>query len=415
MSASPGPRLGLRLTSCLVVATLAALGWWGAARAQGWGAFSNPQAVTIEGDHGSAEEPFITPDGRYLLFNSSEAEPDFSLEYASRVNAQTFEYEGEILGEGVNEPSSLSGTPSLDREGDLYFVSTPRSYFETLSSIYTGHFSGGVVTGVHLVSGVSGESLGKVDFDVGVSPDGSALYVSVGQFGEDGGPTNARIVTFERDGASFTENPDSEAIMRTVDETATLNYGASVSYDGLELFFTAASPAIGRPPGIYRATRASLDQPFGNVERIAAITGFAEAPSISADGTTLYYHEEVGSEFVIETVTRAAGSPPTIKKLSPRKGSATGGTPVNITGAGFTGVTGVMFGSVSATKVTFGSATTITAVSPEETAGKVRVSVTTPNGTSAATRTDYFTFKRARKKSWLGAYRPTYFTGSGLR
>jgi hypothetical protein len=415
VSALPQQRFGLTLAPCLVVAMLGALGWCGAAYAESWGPFSNPQTVTIEGDHGSAEEPFITPDGRYLLFNSSESEPDFSLQYASRVNAQTFEYEGEILGEAVNEPDSLSGTPSLDEEGDLYFVSTPRSYFETLSSIYTGHFSEGVVTGVHLVPGVSGESLGKVDFDVAVSPDGSTLYVSVGQFGEDGGPTSARIVMFERDGASFTQNPGSEAIMRTVNETATLNYGASVSYDGLELFFTAASPAIGHSPGIYRATRASLDQPFGDVERIAAITGFAEAPSISADGTTLYYHEEVGSELVIKTVTRAAGSPPTIKKLSPRKGSVTGGTSVNITGAGFTGVTGVMFGSVSATRVTFGSATTITAVSPQETPGKVRVSVATPNGTSAATKTDYFTFKRARKKSWLGAYRPAYFAGSGLR
>jgi hypothetical protein len=299
----------LRLAFALVVVTLGVLGCCAVACAEDWGPFSNPQAVTIEGYDGSAEEPFITPDGRYLLFNSSESEPDFSLEYASRLNAQTFEYGGAILGEAVNEPGSLSGTPSLDQDGNLYFVSSPRSYFETLSTIYTGHFSEGVVTGVHLLAGVSGESLGKVDFDVGVSPDGSTLYVSVGQFGEGGGPTSARIVMFEREGDGFVADPESQSVMHAVNETATLNYGADLSYDGLELFFTAASPAIGRSPGIYRATRASVSQPFGNVERIAAITGFAEAPSISADGTTLYYHQEAGGEFAIMTVTRAATGP----------------------------------------------------------------------------------------------------------
>ncbi len=40
------------------------------------------------------------------------------------------------------------------------------------------------------------------------------------------------------------------------------------------------------------------------MQRVAAITGFAEAPSISADGTILYYHLLVGEQFDIERVTR---------------------------------------------------------------------------------------------------------------
>ena len=36
-----------------------------AASATTWSAFSNPQPVTIAGYPGSAEEPFISPDGRY--------------------------------------------------------------------------------------------------------------------------------------------------------------------------------------------------------------------------------------------------------------------------------------------------------------------------------------------------------------
>jgi hypothetical protein len=94
--------------------------------------FGEPQQVSISGYSGSAMEPSITPDGQYLLFNTSNVAPSIPrLEFARRVDALTFTYGGEILGAGVNEEGALSGTPSTDREGNLYFVST-RSYFENL-------------------------------------------------------------------------------------------------------------------------------------------------------------------------------------------------------------------------------------------------------------------------------------------
>ena len=86
------------------------------------------------------------------------------------------------------------------------------------------------------------------------------------------------------------------------------------------------------------------------------------------------------------------GPAPSIKKLSPKRGLAAGGTPVTITGASFTGVTAVSFGSGNALSFTVNSATSITAVSPAGTAGLVEVTVTTPNGPSAASTKDHFTF-----------------------
>jgi hypothetical protein len=56
----------------------------------GYGAFTDPQPVTIEGYSGDAMEPFISRDGRYLLFNTSNNAPDTALQYATRVNDQTF-------------------------------------------------------------------------------------------------------------------------------------------------------------------------------------------------------------------------------------------------------------------------------------------------------------------------------------
>jgi hypothetical protein len=381
-----------RRACALAAALLAILCCAGVGRAAGYGVFADPQPVTIEGYPASAEEPFITPNGAYLLFNSSEATPTFGLELAKRVDAQTFEYQGEIQGENVNEPEFLSGTPSLDDEGDLYFISN-RSYAQTLSTVYAGDFSDGTVTGVHLVPGVSGEAPGNVDFDVDASPDGSTLYVSVGQFGVDGGPTSSSIVSYERAGAGFVRDPKSAKILRAVNQVGTLDYAADPSSDGLELFFTAATPALGRAPEIYRATRAKTSKPFGGVEPITAITGFAEAPSISQDGTTLYYHQLIGSEFKIETVTRSAGAP-TVTQVSPNRATAGAETPVTITGTGLAGATSVEFGDASAASFTQSSSTSIAAIAPAGAKGTVNVTVTTPNGTSATSKHDRFKYVR---------------------
>ncbi len=87
------------------------------------------------------------------------------------------------------------------------------------------------------------------------------------------------------------------------------------------------------------------------------------------------------------------GPAPTIKKLSPKKGPAAGGTTVTITGAGLLGTTEVQFGSTAASDVKVLSATSITAVSPAGTTGAVNVTVTTPNGTSATSAKDQFTYE----------------------
>jgi hypothetical protein len=291
--------------SVFLVVLVALSAFCGVARAGTYRAFGASQAVTIEGYSGSAMEPFITRDGDYLLFNTSNVAPNIpSLQFATRVNADTFEYQGPILGEGVNVAEALSGTPTLDEEGELYFVSD-RSYAQTLSTIYSGQFSAGLVTGVHLVSGVSDETPGAVDFDVEAGADGEALYVSVGHFESDGvGPTSAGLELFEKVGDSFVVAPPSAKLLRKVNRAGQLDYAASISANELELFFTRASPALGQGPEIYRATRSSAARPFGHVQRVAAIAGFAEAPSISADGTTLYYHELLGDTYEIESVSR---------------------------------------------------------------------------------------------------------------
>jgi hypothetical protein len=94
------------------------------------------------------------------------------------------------------------------------------------------------------------------------------------------------------------------------------------------------------------------------------------------------------------------GPAPTIRKLAPKKGSTAGGTSVTITGANFSEVTAVRFGSTMAAQFTVSSPTSLTAVSPAGTKGTVAVSVGTHNGgTSAASKKARFTYRDRHRRS----------------
>src|SRR6202011_3920851 len=68
---------------------------------------------------------------------------------------------------------------------------------------------------------------------------------------------------------------------------------------------------------------------------------------------------------------------PTVSAVSPSSGLLAGGTPVTITGTGFTWAGAVHFGTGAASAVTVVSDTSVTATSPAGSAGVVDVTVTT--------------------------------------
>lgn len=261
--------------------------------------FSTPERVALRGYSGDAMEPFLSPDGRFLFFNNLNAPSvDTNLHYAERVDALTFDYRGEVL--GVNSPS-LDAVASMDQNGDFVFVST-RSYQESLSTLYWGKFASGTVSGVSIISGVSRMETGWLNFDAGISPDGQTLYFADGHFASGGIPDSADLVVAARSGSGFQRLPNSADILRNVNSNA-LEYAPAISADGLDLFFTRLESASGEP-AIFVARRANTSQSFGTPQKISAITGFVEAPTLSADGRSLYYHKREGSTFVLYRVTR---------------------------------------------------------------------------------------------------------------
>ena len=100
---------------------------------------------------------------------------------------------------------------------------------------------------------------------------------------------------------------------------------------------------------------------------------------------------------------------PTVTSVSPSAGNTSGGAVVTITGSGFTGATGVAFGSTQALSFTVKSDTQITVTSPPG-LGAVDIRVTTMKGISATSAADRYAYGGAsRVKSFL--VRPSALPG----
>jgi hypothetical protein len=263
-------------------------------------AFVDPRSIVIRRYSGDAMEPFISADGRSILFNDLNHAPAHTvLRWATRVGQHTFIYRGPIA--GANAPDALTAVPALS--GHVLFFISSRSYAQTLGTVYRGRLAHGRVTGVRLVPGVVAPHREIVDFDVDVDASGSSLYVSEGRFTGAAAPVAARLVIFTRAAGGFVRDRASSRLLAAVNRPGFLTYAAAISATENELFFTQAA-LTGGLPTIYRAIRTSTTAPFDHVQPIAAITGFAEAPSLSADGRVLYYHRRLGQRYTIAYVTR---------------------------------------------------------------------------------------------------------------
>jgi hypothetical protein len=102
--------------------------------------------------------------------------------------------------------------------------------------------------------------------------------------------------------------------------------------------------------------------------------------------------------------------PPRLLGISATYGPAAGGTPVTLSGTGFTGATAVSFGTTAAT-FTVTNDQSIAAVSPAAAPGTVNVTVTTAGGTSAAFQ---FTFIAAPVVTGVSPNRGPYTGGTAV-
>jgi hypothetical protein len=108
---------------------------------------------------------------------------------------------------------------------------------------------------------------------------------------------------------------------------------------------------------------------------------------------TIYVHDASKPTARVGARTLALSVAPSVTKVSPTSGSASGGTQVTITGVGFQKDSSVLFGSVGLSFVAhFVSSTKLVVRSPSEAAGTVDVRVLENGAKSAAVKGDRFTF-----------------------
>jgi len=265
--------------------------------------FENQTEVQILGYNDHAMEPFISRDGQLLFFNNlNDPSVNTNLHYATRVEDDIFQYEGEL--DGVNT-ASLEGVATMDRDGNFYFT-TLRSYTRDLLSLYGGSFLDGEVKDIEPIGqNLTRDQLGYINFDAEVSSDGQTLYFAIGKFTGNPFPAESNLWIAKRENGVFVLDDRSEEILQNVN-TDLLEYAAGISSDELELFFTRAD--IDANPPVLKvmvASRPNADAIFDLPAEIATITGQqTEAPSITSDGKTLYFHKNVNGVFRIFKVER---------------------------------------------------------------------------------------------------------------
>ncbi len=252
--------------------------------------FSNEEEVTITGYAGDAMEPFITADNAFLFFNSLNDAVDTSLFYATRQSDTQFTLAGEIG--GVNgEPPHLDAVASMDLAGGFYFVST-RDYPAVFENYKRGTFANGAVTGIAPVQGdIYVYSPGWLIMDAEVSRNGDTLYYVNARFSGQPMPEETRICTGVKSGSSFGTHARSSFILENVNDPDYLAYAPAASSDGTELYFTRLKKGSAETE-ICVSVRASTDGKFSLPKKIDIQGYLPEGPTITADGTRLYYHKK---------------------------------------------------------------------------------------------------------------------------
>ncbi len=264
--------------------------------------FSSPKKVTITGFDSHAMEPFITRDGNYLFFNSLNDGKDTSLYYASRIDDVTFNLIGKI--ERANgTPPHLDAVPSMDLEGRFYFISKRRYNYDR-TSLFSGNFLNGAVLDLDVQPGnLYKQTPGWIVMDAEISPDGNTLFFADAHFNGGNIPDKSDIGVARMVYGNFNVSTVTAEIVKEVNTDDRLEYAPSISSDGLELFFTRFNQCTSLPE-ILLAKRSSLSKPFGKPERIGTLSGFVEAPSLSSDKKTLYYHYRDNGVYTIYKVSR---------------------------------------------------------------------------------------------------------------
>ncbi|GAB4252587.1 MAG: hypothetical protein Kow0079_07450 [Vicingaceae bacterium] len=243
-------------------------------------------------------EPFISPEGNILFFNSLNAGGNTNLYYATKVNDSTFNFIG-MVG-GCYDPSSnhLDAVASMDSTNKFYWTS-----LRSLPNLYTGNYNNGTVSNLTKVYGTCNilSPTGWIIMDAAIKYTGDLLYYANAYFGPTytectGVPCKAMLGIAQKvNDSTFNKMPNSDAILANINDTNYLVYAPQVSKDGLELYFTRLLKNTTNTE-ICVSVRNSINDPFSLPTVIYSNDGFfPEAVTITTDKQKIYYHQKDNS------------------------------------------------------------------------------------------------------------------------
>lgn len=266
--------------------------------------FSEEQLITIIGYDDDAMEPHISRDGQTLFFNNKESATERDIYYATKIDENTFEFQGEVM--GINTKAT-EGTASLSNNNNLYYVSTKD--YES-GTIYSSEFDSGKATNEKRISGtINIENPGWLNMDVWVSPDENYMYTSFANFRSGTPPEEGDIRYAIREGDEFNIPQNEQEILKNINTDYALEYAPELSDDGLEIFYSQAILSGSITARIYYAKRNRIEEPFEEPILIMETevkdqNSFFEAPTISSDSKTIYFHKMKEGTFFIYKKTR---------------------------------------------------------------------------------------------------------------
>ena len=260
--------------------------------------FSKNTEVRILGYDGDAMEPFISRDGKYMFFNSEHSPmTEKDIYFAERVDDYTFQFKGEVR--NINT-KAVDGVPTMDNDGNFYYVSTDAYKPGNLVTVYRGQFEDGEIKNISPIPELSLGMPGWLNMDIEISADGQTLYSTQTWFGDGAPPTKSYFFYAKKIGNQFVTQPDSSKIFKQINKDKVV-YAASVSSDEKEILYTRMVRKSGAITlESLRATRPDKNSPFGRPEVITTITGFSEAPALSDNGKLIYYHKKIGPDGVFK-------------------------------------------------------------------------------------------------------------------
>lgn len=270
--------------------------------------YSNPVQITINGYTSHAMEPFISPDGNTLFFNSINDGNNTKIYYATKVNSTTFTFQGELDGANESQAAQLNAVADLDALNNFYWTSV-RDYPARIDNLHHGTYTNGAVYDIGRVQGdFYNTNPGWLVMDHGISHDGQFLYYNNARFDETNcmGPCETFLgIAKWTSPKNFMKTADSYDILQNINDSNYIYYAPCITTDNLELYYTRyAKGAVtaNTLAEICVATRTADTEVFSQPTVLFSNTignGIIEAPTLTTDKQLMYYHQKVNGLHVI--------------------------------------------------------------------------------------------------------------------